>query len=272
MVHWRTGSGTGPWLYSATKLRGYGTNPACVFCVTDSASVQSGWQPVRISSSTSSQLVNIQLWFVCWLAILATVFVWRPRRWPWRFKWRATPTRFARVLKWATLLVTALLVALVPIACLEYRWLSLTHVVKDGYALTVEAGAVNFTMFDQNARSLPSGSFLLPDGSVVPSIRSPQGSGWHSIPCVAHRPLVGWMLSLPLWFLALIAAAVSFRLWVRVYPRRPHGACQNCGYDLTGNISGRCPECGAACPPGWPTASAVGDANLSDGAPRPDGP
>lgn len=27
-----------------------------------------------------------------------------------------------------------------------------------------------------------------------------------------------------------------------VYPR---GLCQGCGYDLTGNVSGRCPECGA---------------------------
>lgn len=24
----------------------------------------------------------------------------------------------------------------------------------------------------------------------------------------------------------------------------PHGHCQNCGYDLTGNVSGRCSECG----------------------------
>jgi hypothetical protein len=24
----------------------------------------------------------------------------------------------------------------------------------------------------------------------------------------------------------------------------PSGCCQRCGYDLTGNVSGRCPECG----------------------------
>lgn len=24
----------------------------------------------------------------------------------------------------------------------------------------------------------------------------------------------------------------------------PPDTCQNCGYDLTGNVSGRCPECG----------------------------
>jgi hypothetical protein len=28
--------------------------------------------------------------------------------------------------------------------------------------------------------------------------------------------------------------------------RRKHGLCLHCGYDLTGNISGVCPECGTA--------------------------
>jgi hypothetical protein len=27
----------------------------------------------------------------------------------------------------------------------------------------------------------------------------------------------------------------------------PPGHCQICGYNLTGNVSGRCPECGKAC-------------------------
>jgi hypothetical protein len=29
-------------------------------------------------------------------------------------------------------------------------------------------------------------------------------------------------------------------------PARRPGHCQNCGYNLTGNVSGRCPECGKA--------------------------
>ncbi len=28
------------------------------------------------------------------------------------------------------------------------------------------------------------------------------------------------------------------------FRRRARGQCQKCGYDLTGNVSGRCPECG----------------------------
>ncbi len=53
-------------------------------------------------------------------------------------------------------------------------------------------------------------------------------------------------ISIPLWMpLAAIGIPTAW-LWWR--DRRPIGAgrCQNCGYDLTGNISGRCPECGAA--------------------------
>jgi hypothetical protein len=28
--------------------------------------------------------------------------------------------------------------------------------------------------------------------------------------------------------------------------RQLHGQCPQCGYDLTGNVSGVCPECGEA--------------------------
>jgi hypothetical protein len=42
-------------------------------------------------------------------------------------------------------------------------------------------------------------------------------------------------------FAAAVAAPWRFVQWWR----RPRpGCCQGCGYDLTGNVSGRCPECG----------------------------
>jgi hypothetical protein len=34
------------------------------------------------------------------------------------------------------------------------------------------------------------------------------------------------------------------RLRNRLLTRRPSHYCVDCGYDLTGNVSGRCPECG----------------------------
>jgi hypothetical protein len=81
-------------------------------------------------------------------------------------------------------------------------------------------------------------------------------------------PAAGWSASpstcpvcrctryqIPLWPLALPALPA---LWVlsrdilrtcRTARRRRRGLCLHCGYDLTGNVSGRCPECGTPCPP-----------------------
>jgi hypothetical protein len=47
----------------------------------------------------------------------------------------------------------------------------------------------------------------------------------------------------PLWIPLLIVAIPTVFLWRRGR-RRPPGHCQNCGYNLTGNVSGVCPECG----------------------------
>jgi hypothetical protein len=47
----------------------------------------------------------------------------------------------------------------------------------------------------------------------------------------------------PIWVPFLAFAGPTVYLWSR--DRRPApGHCPNCGYDLTGNVSGVCPECG----------------------------
>ena len=43
----------------------------------------------------------------------------------------------------------------------------------------------------------------------------------------------------PILTIALVERALAL-------PRYPEGHCQSCGYNLTGNLSGRCPECGNA--------------------------
>ena len=55
--------------------------------------------------------------------------------------------------------------------------------------------------------------------------------------------LVGMMVVLPiLWLLLsrLYLARHAKKLQMRI------GHCNSCGYDLTGNLSGVCPECGTA--------------------------
>jgi hypothetical protein len=53
---------------------------------------------------------------------------------------------------------------------------------------------------------------------------------------------------LPVWLvLALVAVYPVSVLGVRPFlrwKRKRHGRCPCCGYDLTGNVSGACPECG----------------------------
>ncbi len=53
--------------------------------------------------------------------------------------------------------------------------------------------------------------------------------------------MTSWMLSMAI---GVCAGALVFWLCVRTPPRHPAGHCQNCGYDLTGNDTGVCSECG----------------------------
>jgi hypothetical protein len=55
--------------------------------------------------------------------------------------------------------------------------------------------------------------------------------------------LAWWWMMLPLWIPFLIVAPPTAFLWWRDRRYPPH-CCQTCGYNLTGNVSGVCPECG----------------------------
>ncbi len=50
-------------------------------------------------------------------------------------------------------------------------------------------------------------------------------------------------LLIPFWMLCLPVSVATFVLFY-LDRRPPKGHCRNCGYDLTGNESGVCPECG----------------------------
>ena len=55
------------------------------------------------------------------------------------------------------------------------------------------------------------------------------------------------LLAVPLWpLVAMTLALPAVRLCLACRRRTRHGRCGLCGYDLTGNVSGVCPECGTA--------------------------
>jgi len=85
--------------------------------------------------------------------------------------------------------------------------------------------------------------------------------GWVAVKFVTELTAVEtaffmWMFWGVYGFLGLVVnlLVVSIAVWSRrhFYPIYELGHCQKCGYDLTGNVSGRCPECG--------TTTAKGDA------------
>lgn len=51
-------------------------------------------------------------------------------------------------------------------------------------------------------------------------------------------------VSLLAGLVATYPATAFIRGPLRRYRRRKRGLCVNCGYNLTGNVSGICPECG----------------------------
>ena len=54
-----------------------------------------------------------------------------------------------------------------------------------------------------------------------------------------------FIIFVPLWIPFALVLALTIHLWERDRPK-PRGHCVHCGYNLTGNVSGVCPECGNA--------------------------
>ena len=61
-------------------------------------------------------------------------------------------------------------------------------------------------------------------------------------------PWAYYTVSIPGWIPAVLLLAyptvAAIRGPLRRQQRRRKGRCLECGYDLTGNVSGQCPECG----------------------------
>ncbi len=99
--------------------------------------------------------------------------------------------------------------------------------------------AGNITVLSQISSEHPSQIIIIKLPCFTPAaIRS--GTPKHTIIMKFYRAPV-WLLPLPF---AIYPTIVFVRGPYRRYRRRKKGLCITCGYDLTGNESGVCPECG----------------------------
>ncbi len=80
------------------------------------------------------------------------------------------------------------------------------------------------------------------------------GPGWHMSSAPARSASAWWVkyspgpwcasLSVPLWLPVAFLTTATAALWLIDGRLERPGHCARCGYDLAGNVSGRCPECG----------------------------
>lgn len=137
--------------------------------------------------------------------------------------------RKGRILKWAGLFVSMLIVVAWAISLhgqYECAYIFSDHSI---YVASIHDGCLSLWT-DYVVSSV--GGFLF---DYVPSTRM----------------VIRWApeyessyLLLPLWIPFLVISVPTAYLWYCDRRRIPPHCCQQCGYDLTGNTSGICPECG----------------------------
>jgi hypothetical protein len=160
--------------------------------------------------------------------------------------------------KWFGALACGLLVMVLLLSG-QYR-LHLT--TRWAYNLEVMTGAMTFQWLDRDARGARTEPVVRVRTTRRPDPYDLTGllRGPRYWPPGIRRVQSGsdvtdvWYLdgycSLPGWMILLVGAAPTGWLWWRDHRRIPPGDCRKCGYNLTGNASGRCPECGEAVPRG----------------------
>ncbi|HVP13333.1 MAG TPA: hypothetical protein VMV94_19320 [Phycisphaerae bacterium] len=100
-------------------------------------------------------------------------------------------------------------------------------------------------------------SFLI----VIPASKTLRFAGFPFILSMLHSESGNWVDLVTDRTIRLSCAVGNMLIWATLFTlplalrfgffrprRRSRGKCQACGYDLTSNISGRCPECGLEIP------------------------
>lgn len=138
----------------------------------------------------------------------------------------------------------AFLMASLVLFCLFFLstrgWIPTVYFPTDsGFTIGVHAGAFQF---GTGYRSLLR---LNDDGAEMRVFDIPPTSlGRISLAPYWSSDSICRYFSIPIWMLLLPSTVTSWFFYRRARRKHLIGHCSNCSYNLTGNVSGICPECG----------------------------
>ena len=148
------------------------------------------------------------------------------------------PSRIRRILKWTGLGLSLLILA-IWIATL---WCGAKTLVADDWLVSTHSG--NFFVVSNMAPAKIDTQFFTQErnnfGFSSPAVQL-QNSPNPSLRSAVVR--------IPYWLVLIVTSFPTAWLWHRDRRRIRPGRCRQCDYDLTGNTSGVCSECGLPTPP-----------------------
>lgn len=97
----------------------------------------------------------------------------------------------------------------------------------------------------QQRDSLRAAGLCWPSASSADCTGLKYGISGKAAELLGDTSVIGRTWLVPLWLPVLLIGAVTIVCWRLDRPPRA-GHCPACGYDLTGNTTGRCPECGSS--------------------------
>ncbi len=148
--------------------------------------------------------------------------------------------RIRKTVKWGGAVLTVLFLTI----WISSRWWYLDYLSRGGtWTVGVSEGTVSIGQVTPSGWPNPPPPWYY--GFLDPPLHLAWWFDWGSL------PPSDWWFFVPLWVPAaatLLATGAAWRLDALARRRARAGCCAKCGYDLTGNTTGICPECGAAAP------------------------
>jgi hypothetical protein len=144
---------------------------------------------------------------------------------------------------WAAIAVSVLLVAVWGLSI--EMWAGTLPSRNEEYGVIIDNGACSVRCYDQSDWRWRCDLDARQWWFQRKSPRDRRSAGFH-FP-LARNFGNTYVLVLPLWMPVLVSTSAAVFFW-RFGGRVRDGKCKKCGYDLTGNVSGRCPECAEVVP------------------------